>query len=248
MTIVGAYHDYLDDDPSGTPFDEYHISVAVTDKDGGSGSDSTVLTVRSVAPVVSIDSMVQPNPFFILPIVHELTFYGGFIDVGPLDTHSVVWDWGDGQITMSTVATPGGTTLSASHTYAEPGDYTVTLTVTDDDTMSDLDTFEVTVNSATETVEMLDDYIQSLPDTAFGKNPKVVLERKNALHNMLLDIILKIEGEEYNGAIQDLINNVKEKVDGLPVLKNKDWISDPAAQSYLCMMIDDIIEYLTLYL
>ncbi len=246
MTVVGAYHDYPDDDPSGTPFDEYHISVTVTDKDGGSGSDSIILTVRSVAPVVSIDSMVQPNPFFILPIVHELMFQGGFTDVGLMDAHSVVWDWGDGEITISTVSVPGGTMLSASHTYSEPGIYTVTLTVTDDDTVSDLDTFEVTVNSAADTVESLDDYIQSLPDSVFSKNPKIASERKNALHNMLMDIILKIEGEEYNGAIQDLTNNVKPKIDGLPIERNKDWMTDPTAQSNLCMMIDDIIEYLYL--
>ena len=149
---------------------------------------------------------------------------------------------------MSTVAVPGGTTLSASHTYSAPGVYIVTLTVTDDDTAASFDTFEVTVNSAAETVELLDEYIQSLPDSDFGKNPSIASQMKNALHYMLLDIILKIEGEEYNGAIQDLMNNVKEKMDGLPEGKNKDWISDPAAQANLCMMIDDIVEYLSLYL
>lgn len=245
-TIVGVYHDYPDDDPTGTPYDEYLISVTVVDKDGGSGSDNIVLTVRSVAPVVSIDSMVQPNPFFILPLIHELEFHASFTDVGLLDTHSVVWDWGDGETDIGTVSVPGGTTLSATHTYSEPGTYTVTLTVTDDDTVAGSDTFEVVVNSAADTVELLDDYVQSLPESAFGKNPKIVSERKNAMHNMLLDIILKIDGEEYNGAIQDLTNNVKEKVDGLPTWKNSDWIVDPAAQSNLCMMIDDIVEYLAL--
>ena len=30
-------HKYLDDDPSGTPFDEYTVTVVITDKDGGQG-------------------------------------------------------------------------------------------------------------------------------------------------------------------------------------------------------------------
>ena len=246
-TIVSVEHDYPDDDPTGTTSDLYPISVTVVDKDGGSGSDNIDLTVRSVSPVVSIDSMDQPNPFFILPNIHELDFDASFTDVGLLDTHTVAWDWGDGSPKqLSSVNVHGGTTVSASHTYSEAGTYVVTLTITDDDSVAGYDTFEVTVSSAEDTVEVVDNYIQSLPNSAFAKNPKIASERKNALHNMLLDVILKIEGEEYNGAIQDLLNNMKEKVDGLPSMKNSDWIVKPMAQAALCLMIDDIVEYLTL--
>ena len=48
---------------------------------------------------------------------------------------------------------------------------------------------------------------------------------------------------KYNGAIQDLQNNIKSKADGL---KNNDWITDATAQYHICMKIDDITAYLAL--
>jgi PKD repeat protein len=67
-------------------------------------------------------------------------FSGSFIDPGTADTHTIVWDCGDGHTTSGT--------LTASHTYAAAGTYTVTLTVTDDDGGSGSDTLAVTVESA----------------------------------------------------------------------------------------------------
>lgn len=40
----------------------------------------TVVNVYNVAPTASITSMIQPNPMFILPIVHTLTFTASFSD------------------------------------------------------------------------------------------------------------------------------------------------------------------------
>jgi PKD repeat protein len=51
-------------------------------------------------------------------------------DPGSADTHTAVWDWGDGTTSAGTI-TAG--TVGGSHTFAAPGVYTVKLTVTDDD-------------------------------------------------------------------------------------------------------------------
>jgi PKD repeat protein len=66
------------------------------------------------------------------------SFSGNFTDPGN-DTHTIDWDFGDG-----TTATG---TLTPTHVYADNGEYTVTLTVTDDDGGVGIDTLNVTVNN-----------------------------------------------------------------------------------------------------
>src|SRR5262249_9661845 len=46
-------HRYLDDDPTGTPFDTYAIRVTVRDNNGGSGTGQTATRVDNVTPVVT---------------------------------------------------------------------------------------------------------------------------------------------------------------------------------------------------
>jgi hypothetical protein len=51
---------------------------------------------------------------------------------------------------------------------------------------------------------------------------------------------------EYQGAISDLISNVRSKADGyVDGKKSDDWIINPAVQAELCMKIDDLVAYLT---
>src|SRR5262249_61186834 len=45
-----ASHQYLDDNPTGTSSDDFHVSATVTDDDTGSGTDASTITVYSVAP------------------------------------------------------------------------------------------------------------------------------------------------------------------------------------------------------
>lgn len=66
-----------------------------------------------------------------------ISFAGSYTDPGAKDTHVIHWDFGDGAIAEDT--------LAPTHVYGEPGVYTVTLTVTDDDGGVGEDTLTVTV-------------------------------------------------------------------------------------------------------
>ena len=118
------------DDYTGT------INLRVTDDDGLTNETSTTVTVYNVDPTVD----AGPDQT-VIGGCNEATvsFSGSFTDPGVLDTHTIVWDFGDG-----TTATG---TLTPTHTYEYGGvaaiTYTVTLTVTDDDGGVGVDTLTV---------------------------------------------------------------------------------------------------------
>src|SRR5262249_29377169 len=56
VTSFSASHQYLDDNPTGTPSDVYAIAVTVTDNHGATGGAGTSVTVNNVAPVISVCS------------------------------------------------------------------------------------------------------------------------------------------------------------------------------------------------
>jgi PKD repeat protein len=69
-----------------------------------------------------------------------------FTDPDKLDTHTAVWDWGDGNTSAGVVTESNGAgTIDGSHAYATPGIYTVTVTVDDGYGNTDTATFEYVV-------------------------------------------------------------------------------------------------------
>jgi hypothetical protein len=243
-TAYSETHQYLDDDPTGTPSDVYLITVTVTDDDTGVGIATTTVTVNNVDPAVGEPYISgQPNEEFILPVVHEIDFEVAFTDVGTLDTHTAAWDWGDGTTSVGNVIQGSGSgTVTGSHTYMLPGDYLVTVTVTDDDTGSHSNTMIVHVADVDEALEIFNQYIQDLDDSYFRGR---AAQRKNALGNMFSALQDKWLEQEYNGMIQDLRNSIRTRADGLiDGRTSDDWILDLEAQEHICQKVDDITAYL----
>jgi PKD domain/FG-GAP repeat len=108
----------------------YTVTVSVTDNQGATGSASATVTVNNVTPSVGTITL-SPNP---VQINSTVSASANFTDPGVLDTHTASWGWGDGNTTAGTVSeTSGSGSVTGSHTYATPGVYAVTLTVTDKD-------------------------------------------------------------------------------------------------------------------
>lgn len=128
-TTLTANHPFPDDDPSGTPSDTYSVTLSITDNDAGTGYAATLLTVNNLAPEVNAGSDIA-----VLPGT-SIDFSGTFTDPGTLDSHTILWNFGDGTVVSGT--------LMPKHTYTVAGQYTVTLTVIDDDGGVGMDTIIV---------------------------------------------------------------------------------------------------------
>jgi PKD repeat protein len=125
-------HTYADDNPTGTASDTNNISLSLKDKDGGIGTGSASVVVNNLAPSLSITA---PADGALYAINTSVSLNGDFSDGGTLDTFSCSVDWGDGDIASGTL-TAGK--CSANHAYSAAGVYNVKMTVSDDDTGSDV--------------------------------------------------------------------------------------------------------------
>ena len=122
---LNATHTYDDDG-------EYVATLIVTDTGGLIVTDALTVTVSNIPPTV------EAGPNRLAVAGEPINFTGSFTDPGVLDSHTILWDFGDGATT--------GATLTPSHAFATADVYTVTLTVTDDDGGVGSDTLRVTVS------------------------------------------------------------------------------------------------------
>jgi PKD repeat protein len=98
---------------------EYTISIQATDSSGRMGTDTTIVSVSNVAPIVNIGETMFADE------AEEILFLARVSDPG----HDVLlyeWDFGDDSANVLD-------TLSPKHTYFDNGDYTVRLRVRDND-------------------------------------------------------------------------------------------------------------------
>ncbi len=108
----------------------YDVEVRVSDDDSGTGTDAVLITVTNLPPAITTLDL-GPD---VANVDTAIDLSATFTDPGILDTHTATIDWGDGTVEEGVVTQGAGSgTVGASHHYAVPGVYTVTLTVTDDD-------------------------------------------------------------------------------------------------------------------
>jgi hypothetical protein len=133
---LSATHRYLDDAPTATPSDVFHISVGVTDDDTLATAAGIDVRVDDVAP-----SGVTFTPQAAIDEGSSVRWDGAFADPGSVDGHTVLVAWGDGL--GDTVQLPvGARTFSLEHTYVDDDPtgsatdaHDVTVAVVDDDTL-----------------------------------------------------------------------------------------------------------------
>ena len=119
----------------------YPVRLVVTDNAGDAGERVMDAAIANVPPVVTAadDQSIKAHQ----PLSLDVALFSdpGFTFGSTAETFTATIDWGDKTPTIpgSVSVTPGsaGTatrgTVSGEHTYIQDGDYTVTVTVTDDD-------------------------------------------------------------------------------------------------------------------
>lgn len=118
---------------------DYDINEGQSTSVSGTFADPGTLDVRTVtinwgdgSPVtymLPVGDTLSATSLFANGLVH-LT--GTYHDDGSQDTHSLMIDWGDGSPLSTIVAIAG--LLMGTHVYTSPGNDTISVTLTDDDT------------------------------------------------------------------------------------------------------------------
>jgi PKD repeat protein len=109
------------------------------DNEGLSDTGTAIVTVNNLA--ASVGTITAP----VTPVQANtaITASASFTDVGVLDTHTAVWNWGDGTTSNATLTESNGSgSVFDSHTYTTAGVYAITLTVTDNNGGATTQTFQ----------------------------------------------------------------------------------------------------------
>ena len=125
----------------------YVVNLTVTDDDGASSSDTLIVTVNNVVPVLDecADQTVQWGD--------TITFSRSFTDPGD-DSWTAEIDWGDGSQEEGILSSK---IITATHVYSTPGEYVCTLTVLDDDGGVGLGNIQITVSTRATELEYIGD-------------------------------------------------------------------------------------------
>jgi predicted extracellular nuclease len=106
------------------------VRVQATDPTGMTALDEATLTVSNANPTAANLKLSTA----LSAVKKTISVTATFSDPGRLDTHTAVWDWGDGSQSAGSVTEANGSgSVKGSHIYVYAGIYTVKLTVTDKD-------------------------------------------------------------------------------------------------------------------
>jgi hypothetical protein len=118
----------------------YTITVTVIDDDGGAGTDQVAVIVTNVAPSVNAgaDGSVNEGSAF--------SQSGSISDPGT-DTFTAQANYGDGSSVQTVTVNQVAKTFDLNHVYTDNGQYTITVTVIDDDGGAGTDQVAVVVTN-----------------------------------------------------------------------------------------------------
>ena len=140
-TAVTAACTYAD---NGTYTARLRVTAAVGGVTGGTADATAVVVIANLAPVYS-----PPGSQLALPGVERGFELGSFVDGGANDKWKVAIDWGDSPQGSDFNTDEQGTLRTASHAYAAPGQYKVSVSVRDNDGGVAGGSFTVTVSLQT---------------------------------------------------------------------------------------------------
>ena len=116
---VGGTHTYAAEG-------DYTITITVLDDDGGQDQVELDVTVSTDAPVISPIGQVNAGEG------SQVDLQTSFTDLGDSSSFAATIVWGDGVTEAATVTFANGSgTVSASHVYADNGDYPITIELED---------------------------------------------------------------------------------------------------------------------
>ncbi len=124
LAVLGGevLHTFADDEDGPLNATDRTITVTVSDEDGGSSSSTKTVTVNNVAPTIALAGAAT----VVEDSAYTLTL-GAVVDPGTDTVSSYLVDWGDGS--NSIVSAAG----DLSHVYADPGSYSITVGLVDED-------------------------------------------------------------------------------------------------------------------
>lgn len=171
-----------------TPDDEgtFVATLQATDDGEMTGTTTVTITGANVAPSAKITSAAPTSglPLVVLTANVSLTFGGSFSDAGALDSHTATWNFGDGSTSTTNFGAGGSAGLSSAHSYSAAGNYTVTLTVTDDDGGVGQATTKVAVQTPQQALSSLSGYIQKISSLNDGQKNSLTVKVNAASASM----------------------------------------------------------------